>query len=276
VSDEFPRLDMSLPRAEFSSEYVENAAGLWEAWKDALPRSHRWVRHSAESLTASTRDLHGDAFAAAFTRSVFEDVSAYVHMHAWKLEELLRGAVVNYNSSSLVVASACARSAIESTVALTTVSYRANAALRHRGDPQATVQALGELSDFIDTSIWGGRSEGREVEIVNVLTLQQKLIKLTTDPGTKIQLSSVYAELCDIVHPSATGHQMHWDEPVAESSDGPWLVPLNRDMTGAMAPVVRTWIAWGVGWASAWGLRAFSNTRDQAEGISRLSAEFGS
>jgi hypothetical protein len=157
-------------------------------------------------------------------------------------------------------AAACARSALEATAALTDVVYQAQSAIQdHGGDPMKTAEALAQLSDYVLKCLWGGRATERPVQSVNVVTQLSRLVKLTTDEHSKDLLLQVYEQLCDVVHPSATGHQTFWSPPIPLGEEGPWLVELNAQRVNASAVGVAELVLWVIGWSAAWSVRSWEN-----------------
>jgi hypothetical protein len=195
------------------------------------------------------------------SEAVFEDVAAFAFGQLLKTGQLLDGAVTLLNRNNVVGASACARSAVEATAAMTEVAIRANDAIRdHGGDPQKTTEALGEVSDYVLRCLWGGRAAGRTVQSVNVLTQLQHLSKVTTDSHTKDYLLVVYEQLCDVVHPSATGHQTFWAPSAPIGETGPWLVELNAEKINSVSAGVAELVIWAIGWSAAWAVRSWENS----------------
>jgi hypothetical protein len=182
---------------------------------------------------------------------VMEDFHAYAYMQACKVHDLLDGLVRSLNADDLVTASAAARAALESTVALMVATVRANESIRAgKGKALESVRLLGEFSDQMARSIWGGKTPERPLESVNVLTLIKVVLRKSTDPGTSGSLERVYSSLCEVVHPSATGHQLYWQQPVGETDQGPWLIEITYRKPNDVAVAVAHDILWVLGWAS--------------------------
>jgi hypothetical protein len=241
--------------------YAKGAPDLWPNRFASLPTTRVWEYNSAESLGKLMQSMDSNGVAQAFTEAVFEDVSAFVFMQLMKTGQLLDGAVTLLNRDNVLGASACARSALEATAAMTDVVHRAKSAIHnHGGEPQKTSEALAEVSDYVLRCLWGGRATGRTVQSVNVVTQLQRLVKLTTDVHTQEHLLAVYEQLCDVVHPSATGHQTFWAPSTALGETGPRRVELNAEKVNIVAAGVAELVLWAIGWSAAWAVRSWENS----------------
>jgi hypothetical protein len=241
--------------------YSKGAPHLWPSQFESLPKSRVWEYNNAESLVELGLGQDVEGTAEAFTKTVFKDVKAFAFMQLLKTGHLLDGAVALLNLENVLGASTCARSALESTAAMTDVVSRAQSAIRdHAGEPKETSEALAEVSDYVVKCLWGGRATGRPVQSVNVTTQLNRLVRLTTDEHSKDLLLAVHEQLCDVVHPSATGHQTFWSPPTRFGEKGPWLVELNAERVNATAVGVAELILWAIGWSAAWSVRSWENT----------------
>ena len=237
--------------------YAKHSVLALGLWSDRLPVAHDWVFHDAEALGPVLAKLSDpNDVARTMTVAVGDDCAAYAHMLLWKIHELISATVDSLNSHHLVGAAASARSAVEATISLAMASYRQNQVFAGT-DAKGVPGRLAELSERMDKLVWGRKGPNKVLEAINVLTLKDQLVAFATDPETQEQLQSVYAELCDVVHPSASGHQLHWQPEVKVGDEGPILVPLRYGQPTMWGVAVGELCLWSIGWASSWSVRAF-------------------
>ena len=253
-------------------EYLQYANDLWTGWND-LPASFRWLHQSSETLELRLAGQAQEASALIAVQAILDDFHAYAYMQACKIREALAGLVDQLNQGNMVSAASAGRTAIEANVALGVMTFRAHRHIPQRGDSIArALEDMAEFSDQITASIWGGRSAKRPIGSINILTLLKALLKASTDPSTNTNLERIYSELCDVVHPSALGHQLFWCNPVAEEDKGPWVVELAHGVqANAVSGDVVMNLLWVLGWASyrarsLWSM-ATTLVEDRAESL---------
>ena len=236
-------------------KYVRDVVEALDLW-DSMPTSYDWVYDSAESLAGRCDDesllFHEWMIATA------RDAIAYSHMQLWKVYDLTAATVDLLNQESVIAAAASARSAIESAVSLTSIAGRYSDTIRRCADkPKEASDALTQYSEALYDLIWGRRSSPKTFEARNVAGHFKFLVKRVTDPDTANHLDQVYAQLCDVVHPSATGHQLYWADPIEVAPEGQQLVALHYGKPNALGVGVSELCLWAVGWSTAWGIRSF-------------------
>lgn len=178
---------------------------------------------------------------------------------------MCRDLVDALNKMNLVSAAGAARSAIEATCALANADLRSAEAFQPINNVQLRGDAVTRLAEFTERAIWGGRAGLTDVQSINVLSFRDKIVKTTTDEDTKANLARNNEILCDMVHPSALGHQIYWAPEVESPEAGQWLVELRLGEPNRPALSTVPLIAWSLGWSVSWTKRAFDDLAGRAE-----------
>lgn len=241
-------------------DYAHTVVDRLGCWNAGLPSSYDWVFDNETTLAARTEGRSPAGAMLEVLKAHARDIAAYSHMQLWKTHELVHGAVVLLNAGRYAAAAAPARSAVESAISLTTmvVRWKETADAFEAGRVEAP-ERLSRFSELLEALIWGGKSERARVPGRNVMTLKDALLKRVECAETSAVLDDVYAALCDIVHPSAIGHQVWWGRGVQPDDDTATLIPLAFGRPGPIADGVAEVVLWAVGWSSSWTTRSFRN-----------------
>jgi hypothetical protein len=240
--------------------YSKGAPFLWPHRFDSLPTVLMWEHNTEESFRELIRHLDVERAKQAYVQFIFENVKAFAFMQFLKTGQLLDATVALLNQENVLGASACARSALEATAAMTDVVHRAQCALRDHDDEEKTYEALAEVGDYVGKCLWGGRAAGSPFPSVSVITQLQRLVKRTDDEDSKEMLLAIYEQLCDVVHPSATGHKIFWTAPTSFGDKGPLVIELTAERVNDSAAQIGELVLWAIGWSSAWAVRSWENS----------------